>query len=74
MTTTNTVVDVKARGAMETGICVHGPLMGKRVVRMSKAAPWMPAGDATADEMRQAAPFSTAFGDIFKRWGVGDVE
>lgn len=58
----NTVVGVQAQGAMRSGICVHGPLIGKRVVSMSNG-PWMPAGQATKDEMLQAN--GSAFNDFW---------
>jgi hypothetical protein len=65
----NTVVNLKKVGATESGICIHGPLVGKRVVRFG-IGPWMPAGEATKEEMLAAS--DTAYGNLFdKLFGRG---
>jgi hypothetical protein len=61
----NTVKNIKTRGNLRTAICIHGPLIGKRVVSIS-TGPWMAAGDATAEEMASAASKDAAYQDF---WG-----
>lgn len=60
----NTVTQIKSSGPMRSGICVHGPLVGKRVVSMSNG-PWMPAGQATREEMLSAQ--SGSFDDFWSQ-------
>lgn len=62
--TDNTVINTKTAGSMTSGVCIHGPLVGKRVVR-NGTDPWIPAGDATREEMMQSK--DDQYGDVWSQ-------
>lgn len=66
--TQNTIENIRTNGKIRTGVCIHGPLVGKRVVSNDNG-PWMPAGEATLEEMQRARGdmFSDALDHLFGR-------